>query len=74
MTQPAKRVPKWVKLDVAILVVGAMLVIATPLWFEPNRDGVVHRVARNAQTMGHLVWHYMTEYKKPAVPKLTAPL
>ena len=74
MTEPAKRVPKWLRLDITVLVAGAVIMIATDLWLEPNRDGVVQRLAHSAHSTGHLVWHYLTEHKKPVVPKLKAPL
>jgi len=68
------RIPKWLRLDIAVLVVGAVIVIATALWLEPNRDGVVQRLEHNAHSTGHLVWRYVTERKKPVVPKLKGPL
>ena len=74
MTEPAKRVPNWLRLDITVLVVGAAIMIATALWLEPNRDGVVQRLAHSAHSTGHLAWHYLTERKRPVVPKLKAPL
>lgn len=74
MTEPAKRVPKWLGLDITVLVAGAVIMIATALWLEPNRDGIVQRLAHSAQSTSHLVWQYLTELKKPVVPKLKAPL
>ena len=57
-----------------VLVVGAVIMITTALWLEPTRDGIVQRVAQSAQSTSHLLWHYVTERKKPVVPKLKAPL
>jgi hypothetical protein len=74
MTEPAKRTPKWLTIDLMVLVVGAVIILAAALWPEPNRDGVVQRLAHGAHSTGHLVWHYVTERKKPVVPKLKAPL
>jgi hypothetical protein len=74
MAEPAKRVPNWLRLDIAVLVVGAAIMIATALWLEPNRDGVVQRIAHSAHSMSHVMWHYVTEHKKPVVPKLKSPL
>ena len=73
MTEPAKRVPKWIRLDITVLAAGAVM-IASALWLESNRDDVVQRLAHSAHSTGHLVWHYVTERKKPVVPKLKAPL
>ena len=74
MTEPAKRVPWWLTFDVIVLVVGAVIMIATALWLEPTKDGIVQRAAHSAQSTSHLLWHYVTEHKKPVVPKLKAPL
>ena len=74
MAESAKRVPKWLRLDTAVLVAGAAFMIATALWLEPNRDGFVQRIAHSAHSSGHLMWHYLIEHKKPVVPKLKAPL
>ena len=74
MTQSAKRVPKWLRLDITVLVAGAVIMIAATLWLEPGRDGVVQRLAHGARSTCHLVWQYVIEHKKPAVPKLKAPL
>jgi uncharacterized membrane protein YczE len=70
MTEPAKRVPRWLTIDVIVLVVGAVIMIATALWLEP-RDGLVQRLA---QSTGQQLWQYVTERRKPVVPKLKAPL
>jgi hypothetical protein len=74
VTQPANRVPKWLRLDVTILVVGMVVMIATALSLEPDRDGFVQRLVHGAYSTGQSVWQYVIERKKPAVPKLTAPL
>ena len=74
MGEPAKRVPKWLTIDVMVLVVGAVIIIAAALWLEPTREGVVQRAARSAQSTGQQLWQYVTERKKPVVPKLKAPL
>ena len=74
MTEPAKRVPKWLRLDITVLVAGAVIMIATVLWLEPHGDGVIQRLAHSAHSTGLLAWHYVTERKKPVVPKLKAPL
>ena len=74
MTEPAKRVPRWLTIDVIVLVVGAVIMIATALWLEPTKDGIVQRAAYSAQSTSLLLWHYVTEHKKPVVPKLKAPL
>jgi hypothetical protein len=68
MTEPAKRIPKWLRLDIAVLVVGAVIILAA------TRDGIVQRVAQGAQSTGQQLWQYVTERKKPVVPKLKAPL
>jgi hypothetical protein len=73
MTEPAKRVPRWLTIDVTVLVVGAVIMIATALWLEP-RDGLVQRVVYSAQSTGQQLWQYVTERRKPVVPKLKAPL
>ena len=74
MTKSANLVPKWLRLDITVLAAGAVIMIATALWLEPNRDGVVQRLAHSAHSTGRLVWHYLIEHKKPVVPKLKAPL
>jgi hypothetical protein len=74
MGEPAKRVPKWLTIDVMVLVVGAVIIIAAALWLEPTREGVVQPAARSAQSTGQQLWQYVTERKKPVVPKLKAPL
>ena len=74
MTEPAKRVPRWLTIDGIVLVVGAVIMIATALWLEPTKDGIVQRAAYSAQSTSLLLWHYVTEHKKPVVPKLKAPL
>ena len=74
MTEPAKRIPKWLRLDIAVLVVGAVIITAATLWLEPTRDGIAQRAAQSAQSTGQQLWQYVTERKKPTVPKLKAPL
>jgi hypothetical protein len=74
MSEPAKHVPKWLTIDVTVLVVGAVIILAAALWLEPTRDGIVQRVAQSAQSTGQQLWQYATERKKPVVPKLKAPL
>jgi hypothetical protein len=73
MAQPAKRVPRWLTIDVIVLVVGAVIMIATALWLE-SRDDLVQRVDYGAQSTGQQLWQYVTERRKPVVPKLKAPL
>jgi hypothetical protein len=68
MTELAKRLPKWLRLDIAILVVGAVIMIAAALWLEPNGDSVVRRIAHGAQSTGHQLLNYVTERRKPVVP------
>ena len=68
-----ERVPRWLTIDVIVLVVGAVIMIATALWLEP-RDGLVQRGVDGAQSTGQQLWQYVTERRKPAVPKLKAPL
>ena len=72
MTEPAKRVPRWLTIDVIVLVVGAVIMIATALWLK-SRDGLI-RVGYGAQSTGQQLWQYVTERRKPVVPKLKAPL
>jgi hypothetical protein len=74
MSEPTKRVPKWLTIDVMVLVVGAVIIIAAALWLEPTREGIVQRAAQSAQSTGQQLWQYVTERKKPVVPKLKAPL
>ena len=73
VSEPAKRVPKWLTIDVMVLVVGAVIIIAAALSLEPTR-GIVQRAAQSAQSTCQQLWQYMTERKKPVVPKLKAPL
>jgi hypothetical protein len=40
--------------DVAVLVAGAVIMIATALVLEPTGDGIVQRVADNAQSTGDI--------------------
>ena len=74
MTRAFAKVPRRIKFDVMVLAVGAVVIIAAALWLEPTRDGFVQRAAQSAQSTGQLLWNYVTERKKPAVPKLRAPL
>jgi len=73
MTEPAKRRTEvGSRSTVIVLVVGAVIMIATALWLEPRGRPCSTRwfygasVNRPAQ--------YVTEHRKPAVPKLKAPL
>jgi hypothetical protein len=52
MSEPAKRVPKWLTIDVMVLVVGAVIIIAAALWLESTREGIVQRAAQSAQSTG----------------------
>jgi hypothetical protein len=72
MTEPVKRLPNWLRLDITVLVAGAVIMIATALWLEPNGDRVAQRIAHSAQSTCQQLWQYVTERKKPAGPKLTA--
>lgn len=74
MPPPFAKIPRRIKFDVMVLVVGAVVMLATALWSEPARDGIVQRAAHSAQSAGHLLWHYVTERKKVPMPKLKAPL
>jgi hypothetical protein len=74
MSEPAKRVPKWLTIDVMVLVVGAVIIVAAALWLEPSREGIVQRAVQSAQSTGQQLWQYVTERRKPVVPKLKAPL
>jgi hypothetical protein len=74
MTRQTAKFQQRIKFDVMVLVVGAVIMIATALWLEPTKDGIVQRAAHGAHSTSYLLWHYVTEYKKPAVPKLKAPL
>jgi hypothetical protein len=72
MGEPAKRVPKWLTIDVMVLVVGAVIIIAAALWLEPTRDDIVQRAAQSASQQASRLWQYVTE-KKPVVPNLKGP-
>ena len=74
MTRQTAKFQQRIKFDVMVLVVGAVIMIATALWLEPTKDGIVQRAAQSAQSTSQLLWHYVTEHKKPVVPKLNAPL
>ena len=73
MTRQTAKFQQRIKFDVMVLVVGAVIMIATALWLEP-RDGLVQRVVYGAQSTGQQLWQYVTERRKPALPKLKAPL
>ena len=36
MPQPAKRIPRWLTIDLMILVVGAVIMIAGVMWLGAN--------------------------------------
>ncbi len=36
MTKPAKRIPRWLTIDLMILVIGAIITIASALWLGTN--------------------------------------
>ena len=36
MTKPAKRIPRWLTIDLMILVVGALITVASALWLGTN--------------------------------------
>jgi hypothetical protein len=74
MTRQTAKFQQRIKFDVMVLVVGAVIMIATALWLEPAKDGIVQRAAHGAHSTSQLLWHYVTEHKKPVVPKLKAPL
>ena len=74
MTRQTAKFQQRIKFDVMVLVVGAVIMIATALWLEPTKDGIVQRAAHSAQSTSPLLWHYVTEHKMPVVPKLKAPL
>ena len=74
MTRQTAKFQQRIKFEVMVLVVGAVIMIATALWLEPTKDGMVQRVAHSAHSTTYLLWQYVTERKKPVVPKLRAPL
>ena len=36
MTKPAKRIPRWLTIDLTILVVGAVIIIISAVWLGAN--------------------------------------
>ena len=36
MTKPAKRIPRWLTIDLTILVIGAVIMIAAAVWLGTN--------------------------------------
>ena len=36
MTKPAKRVPRWLTIDLTILLIGTIIIIVSALWLETN--------------------------------------
>jgi hypothetical protein len=36
MTKPAKRIPRWLTIDLTILVIGAVIMIVSALWLGTN--------------------------------------
>ena len=36
MTKPAKRIPRWLTIDLTILVIGAVIMIISALWLGTN--------------------------------------
>jgi hypothetical protein len=42
MTKPAKRIPRWLTIDLTVLVVGAIITVVSALWLGSN---ILHLVA-----------------------------
>jgi hypothetical protein len=42
MTKPAKRIPRWLTIDLTVLVVGAVITVVSALWLGSN---ILHLVA-----------------------------
>ena len=74
MSEPTERVPKWLTIDVMVLLGGLAIIIAAALWLEPTKEGIVQRASQSASQQASRLWQYVTERKKPVVPKLKAPL
>ena len=43
MTRQTAKFQQRIKFDVMVLVVAAVIMIATALWLEPTKDGIVQR-------------------------------
>jgi hypothetical protein len=41
MTKPAKRIPRWLTIDLMILVIGAVITIVSALWLGTNVQRMV---------------------------------
>jgi hypothetical protein len=41
MTKPAKRFPRWLTIDLMILVIGALITVASALWLGTNIQRMV---------------------------------
>ena len=41
MKKPAKRIPRWLTIDLMILVVGAIITVASALWLGSNIQRMV---------------------------------
>jgi hypothetical protein len=41
MTKPAKRIPRWLTIDLMILVIGTVITIASALWLGTNIQRMV---------------------------------
>lgn len=36
MTKPVKRIPRWLTIDLTVLVVGAVIIVVSALWLGTN--------------------------------------
>jgi hypothetical protein len=52
MTKPAKHIPRWLTIDLMILVIGAVIMIVSALWLESN---IHHTMAPPSRTSSSLV-------------------
>jgi hypothetical protein len=43
MTKQAKRIPRWLTIDLMILVVGAVIIIVSALWLGINIQHIAQR-------------------------------
>ena len=43
MTKQAKRIPRWLTIDLMILVVGAVIIIVSTLWLGINIQHIAQR-------------------------------
>ena len=41
MTKQAKRFPRWLTIDLAILMIGTVIIIISGLWLETNLERMV---------------------------------